>query len=735
MPMFTTKQGVELFYKDWGTGQPIVFHHGWPLSSDDWDAQMMFFLQKGYRVIRARPPRPTAARPRQDTDNTMDAYVDDAAQLYEALDLKDAIHVGHSTGGGEVARYVARFGQPQGRVAKAVLISSVTPVMVKTAGNPNGLSVEFFDGVRQQTAFNRAQFYWDFTLPFYGFNRDGAEVKDGVRYNWWRQGMMGGVKAHYDGIAAFSETDFTDDLKAITVPTLVMHGEDDQVVPFANAGPLAAGFVKGSVLEDLPGLPARHAGHPRRPDQRRSPGLHPGLITAGGGFRSVAPCTEMGCPGSPAFSPRGRRAPAFRRWVGLHGGDGLDRRGHGGGLHVGDRFLGRVGRDRRLELRMRRLGGLGGGDQGGQDRLHVHGRTIRGLGRLEHLGPGSPDAGGGRTCRTRAADGGDLDQAVAPLRAQARGVEVGGVADLGDHGARQGRGRRCAGPCPRRRRRAANALSRRTRTRIGSRPCPAPRPGTPPRRWSWEGRMAHPVEHHLGYGRPGRDRSRRGLRNRRPGSGIEVAGAVQRADRGEAEAAGGAGAVGTQFGRSIRLAAVAPSGAWSDCSRRAAKSADWRSRWSAPETVNGSCLWAMAKAPEAGCWRAAVQHRRSPGPRPKPGTGRAHALTLKRNSRRQIGERQTQAQCGTRHCGAEKRTRVRTRVVLLIKAFVSHSARAQGPPTRHPQPPIFPGLYGRVLTGPHWARRSSLTNRLHDRIGYESQPLSQCRNVACKFCN
>ncbi len=254
MSFFTTADGTEIFYKDWGTGQPIVFHHGWPLSSDDWDTQMMFFLAKGYRVV-AHDRRGHGRSSQGATGHDMDTYVSDAAQLYETLDLREAIHIGHSTGGGEVARYVANQGQAQGRVAKAVLISAVAPIMVKSPTNPGGLPIEVLDGVRQQTANNRAQFFWDFTLPFYGYNRDGVEVKEGVRMNWWRQGMMGGAKALYDGIAAFSETDFTENLKKITVPTLVMHGEDDQVVPFADAGPLSAALVKDSVFKAYPGLP------------------------------------------------------------------------------------------------------------------------------------------------------------------------------------------------------------------------------------------------------------------------------------------------------------------------------------------------------------------------------------------------------------------------------------------------------------------------------------------------
>ncbi|MBK1661839.1 alpha/beta fold hydrolase [Paracraurococcus ruber] len=252
MPSITVSDGTEIFYKDWGSGQPIVFHHGWPLSADDWDAQMMFFLERGYRVI-AHDRRGHGRSSQTATGHDMDHYVADVAALAAALDLRDAIHVGHSTGGGEVARYVAQRGQ--GRVAKAVLISAVAPLMLRTDTNPDGVPKAVFDALRVQTATNRAQFFLDFTMPFYGFNRDGAEVKEGIRRNWWRQGMMGSVKAHHDGIAAFSETDFTEDLRRIAVPTLVMHGEDDQVVPFANAAPRSAKLVKGAVLQAYPGFP------------------------------------------------------------------------------------------------------------------------------------------------------------------------------------------------------------------------------------------------------------------------------------------------------------------------------------------------------------------------------------------------------------------------------------------------------------------------------------------------
>ncbi|MDH7974296.1 alpha/beta hydrolase [Sphingomonas sp. AR_OL41] len=254
MPTITTRDGTEIFYKDWGAkdAQPIMFHHGWPLSSDDWDAQMMFFLERGYRVI-AHDRRGHGRSSQGSEGHDMDQYVVDVVELTDTLDLKDAIHIGHSTGGGEVARYVAQA--KPGRVAKAVLISAVAPLMLKTDANPGGTPKELFDGLRLQTATNRAQFYLDLTMPFYGYNREGAEVKEAVRQNWWRQGMMGSAKAHYDGIAAFSETDFTEDLKKIAVPTLVMHGEDDQIVPYADAGKMSAEIVKGAVLKAYPGLP------------------------------------------------------------------------------------------------------------------------------------------------------------------------------------------------------------------------------------------------------------------------------------------------------------------------------------------------------------------------------------------------------------------------------------------------------------------------------------------------
>jgi len=254
MPTLTVKDGTQIYYKDWGKGQPLCFHHGWPLSADDWDAQMMFFLERGFRVI-AHDRRGHGRSTQTDTGNEMDTYAADVNELVLKLDLRNAIHIGHSTGGGEVARYVARYGQPQGRVAKAVLISSVPPVMVKSATNPGGTPIEVFDQIRDGTANHRTQFYLDLTLPFYGFNRPGAVVSQGVRDNWWRQGMMGGIKAHYDCIKAFSETDFTEDLKKIEVPTLVMHGEDDQIVPFADSGPLSAKLLKNASTRFYPGFP------------------------------------------------------------------------------------------------------------------------------------------------------------------------------------------------------------------------------------------------------------------------------------------------------------------------------------------------------------------------------------------------------------------------------------------------------------------------------------------------
>jgi len=253
MSTITTKDGVTIFFKDWGTGQPIVFSHGWPLSADDWDAQMMFFLNHGFRVI-AHDRRGHGRSTQVADGHDMNHYADDLAALTAHLNLKNAVHVGHSTGGGEVAHYLGRHGE--GRVAKAVLISAVPPIMVKSESNPGGLPKEVFDGFQAQLAANRAQFYRDLPAgPFYGFNRPGAKVSEGVIQNWWRQGMMGGIKAHYDGIVAFSQTDFTPDLKSISVPTLVMHGDDDQIVPYADSGPLSAKLLKKGILKTYKGFP------------------------------------------------------------------------------------------------------------------------------------------------------------------------------------------------------------------------------------------------------------------------------------------------------------------------------------------------------------------------------------------------------------------------------------------------------------------------------------------------
>jgi non-heme chloroperoxidase len=255
MSFITTSDGTEIFYKDWGPkdAQPIVFHHGWPLSADDWDNQMMFFLGQGFRVI-AHDRRGHGRSSQTDTGNEMDTYSADVKALVTALDLKNAVHVGHSTGGGEVAHYVARA--DAGRVAKAVLIGAVPPIMVKSDKNPGGLPIEVFDGFRKALVDNRAQFYVDVPAgPFYGFNRPGAKVSQGAIDNWWRQGMMGGTKAHYDCIKAVSETDFTEDLKAIDVPVYLMHGEDDQIVPIADSALLGIKLLKHGALKVYPGLP------------------------------------------------------------------------------------------------------------------------------------------------------------------------------------------------------------------------------------------------------------------------------------------------------------------------------------------------------------------------------------------------------------------------------------------------------------------------------------------------
>lgn len=251
MSKVTTKDGVEIFYKDWGpkTAQPIMFHHGWPLCSDDWDTQMLFFLEKGFRVV-AHDRRGHGRSTQVGDGHDMDHYAADAAAVVEHLDLRNTVHIGHSTGGGEATHYVARHGQPQGRVAKLIIIGAVPPIMVKTDANPGGLPIEVFDDLRRQLAANRSQFYRDLPAgPFYSFNRQGAKVSEPVINNWWRQGMIGGAKAHYDGIKAFSETDFTEDLKIITVPTFVMHGDDDQIVPIADSALLSSKLLQNATLK------------------------------------------------------------------------------------------------------------------------------------------------------------------------------------------------------------------------------------------------------------------------------------------------------------------------------------------------------------------------------------------------------------------------------------------------------------------------------------------------------
>jgi non-heme chloroperoxidase len=244
---------IDIYYKDWGKGQPIVFSHGWPLSADDWDTQMLFFLGKGFRVI-AHDRRGHGRSTQTEGGHDMDHYADDLAALTAHLDLKNAVHVGHSTGGGEVVHYIARHGES--RVAKAAIISAVPPLMVKTEKNPGGLPKKVFDDLQAQLAASRTKFYYDLASePFYGFNRPGAKKSEAVIWNWWRQGMMGGAKAHYDGIVAFSQTDFTEDLKKITVPVLVMHGDDDQIVPYADAGPLSAKLLNNGTLRTYKGFP------------------------------------------------------------------------------------------------------------------------------------------------------------------------------------------------------------------------------------------------------------------------------------------------------------------------------------------------------------------------------------------------------------------------------------------------------------------------------------------------
>ncbi|MGY4748364.1 alpha/beta fold hydrolase [Pannonibacter sp. Q-1] len=263
MATIKTQDGTNIFYKDWGPkdAQPVVFHHGWPLSGDDWDNQMLYFLEQGYRVI-AHDRRGHGRSDQTDTGNDMDTYANDVAELARALNLKNAIHIGHSTGGGEVARYAARA--EKGRIAKAVLIGAVPPVMVRSEANPDGIPLEVFDGFRAALVANRAQFFLDIPSgPFFGFNREGAKVSQGQIQNWWRQGMMGGAKAHYDCIKAFSETDFTEDLKALTIPVLLMHGEDDQIVPISNSAHKAIKLLKNGTLKTYPGLShAPFATHP-----------------------------------------------------------------------------------------------------------------------------------------------------------------------------------------------------------------------------------------------------------------------------------------------------------------------------------------------------------------------------------------------------------------------------------------------------------------------------------------
>ena len=252
MSTITVKDGTTIYYKDWGTGQPITFSHGWPLNADAWDAQMLFLGQHGYRVIAH--DRRSHGRSEQTWDgNEMDTYADDLAALIEALDLKNVVMVGHSTGGGEVVRYLARHGTS--RVAKAVLISAVPPIMVKSESNPGGLPIDVFDGIRKGVTDDRSQFFKDLSMPFFGYNRSGATISEGVRENFWFQGMQSGVKGSYDCIKAFSETDFNEDLRKIDIPMLVMHGDDDQIVPFEDAGKLTAERVKGAVLKVYPGWP------------------------------------------------------------------------------------------------------------------------------------------------------------------------------------------------------------------------------------------------------------------------------------------------------------------------------------------------------------------------------------------------------------------------------------------------------------------------------------------------
>jgi len=252
MSTITTKDGTEIYYKDWGTGQPLFFHHGWPLSADDWDAQMMFFLAQGYRVV-AHDRRGHGRSTQTAKGHDMDTYASDVAEVVKALDLKNVVHIGHSTGGGEVTRYAAKFGQ--GRVAKAVLVSAIAPQFMKSAKNPDGVPKEAVDGIREGTAKHRSQFYIDITMPFYGFNRPGAVVSEGIRRNWWRQGMMGSAQAQYECIRVLSETEFFDDLTMLDIPVLVLHGEDDQICPFATTGAKSVKLLKHGKLISYPGFP------------------------------------------------------------------------------------------------------------------------------------------------------------------------------------------------------------------------------------------------------------------------------------------------------------------------------------------------------------------------------------------------------------------------------------------------------------------------------------------------
>jgi non-heme chloroperoxidase len=252
MDKIQVKDGTEIYFKDWGTGRPLFFHHGWPLSADDWDAQMIFFLEKGYRVI-AHDRRGHGRSTQTIHGNDMDTYASDVAEIATALDLKNAVHIGHSTGGGEVTRYVARYAN--GRASKAVLISSIPPSLVKSDKNPAGIPMEVFDQLRDGTGNHRSQFYQDITMPFYGFNRPDAKISQGIRDNWWRQGMMGSIKAQYDCIKTLSETDFIADLKMIDIPVLVMHGEDDQICPFESSGAQSVKLLKHGTLKTYPGFP------------------------------------------------------------------------------------------------------------------------------------------------------------------------------------------------------------------------------------------------------------------------------------------------------------------------------------------------------------------------------------------------------------------------------------------------------------------------------------------------